>query len=103
MQGEKLYLETGRSLKGAEESQMFGKPCFKVSGKAFMSLFDGTLVFKLTGKAHEEAMALKGAVRFDPSGKGRPMKEWVQLPVTHKAKFAVLAKEAMNYVKSTTK
>lgn len=102
MSAENLFYETGRKLK-AEESQMFGKPCFKVNGKAFMCFFQDCLVFKLEGKTHEAALKLKGAVLFDPSGKGRAMKEWVQVPATHKAKYADLAKEAMNYVKSMTK
>lgn len=97
---EKAYLETGRALGDAEESQMFGKPCFKVNGKAFMSLFDNCVVFKLTGTAHEEALKLKGSKLFDPSGKGRAMKEWVQVSTAHKGKYAELAKAAMKYVES---
>lgn len=96
------YLGTGRRL-NAEESQMFGKPCFKVNGKAFMSLFDGCVVFKLTGNAREAAMKLKGSRLFDPSGKGRAMKEWVQVTMANKSKFDELAKEAMKYVKASAK
>lgn len=99
---EKAYLETGRSLGDVEESQMFGKPCFKVNGKAFMSLFDNCVVFKLTGKAHETALGLKGSKLFDPSGKGRAMKEWVQVAAANKPKFKELAREAMTYVKAST-
>jgi hypothetical protein len=103
------YLNTGRKLIAAgftpriEESQMFGKPCFKINGKAFMSLFDGCVVFKLTGKTHEAAMKLKDSKLFDPSGTGRAMKEWVQVTMANKSKFDELAAEAMKYVKSTTK
>ncbi|CAN5316653.1 hypothetical protein BH09BAC3_BH09BAC3_11570 [soil metagenome] len=97
---EKLYTETGQSIRGAEQSQMFGKPCFKVNRKAFCSLFEDEMVFKLAGKAHEEALQLKGARRFDPSGKNRPMKEWIQVPYSNKAKWPELAKAAINYVKS---
>lgn len=97
---EKFYTETGQSLRGAEQSQMFGKPCFKVNGKAFCSLFDEEMVFKLDGKYHEDALKLKGARRFDPSKKNRPMKKWVQVPYINKAKWPELAKAAMKYVKS---
>lgn len=103
MSDEKLFIETGSKLKGAEQSQMFGKPCFKVNGKAFMCLFDDCLVFKLEGKTHEVALKLKGSVLFDPSGKGRAMKEWVQVTTAHMIKFPDLAKEAMKYVKSSMK
>ncbi|MBX2904519.1 MAG: hypothetical protein KF744_00685 [Taibaiella sp.] len=95
---EKAYLEAGRSIIGAEESQMFGKPCFKTGGKAFISLFENEMVFKLNGDNHIAALALKGARLFDPSGKGRAMKEWVQVPYTHKAKWKTLAEAAAAYV-----
>ena len=96
---EQLYTEIGQSIKGAEESQMFGKPCFKINGKAFTCFFQNCMVFKLTGDEHAAAMKLKDAVLFDPSGKGRAMKEWVQVPYEHKAKWKGLAKSAYNYVK----
>lgn len=99
---EKVYLQTGRSLGDVEESQMFGKPCFKVNGKAFICLFDNCVVFKLSGKDHETALSLKGSRLFDPSGKGRAMKEWVEVTVSNKAKYKDFARAAMNYVKSTT-
>ena len=95
---ESFYLEIGRGLKGAEESQMFGKPCFKVNGKAFMSLFDDELVFKLTGEVHREALSLDCSKRFDPSKKNRPMKEWVQVTFDYKDKWNYFAKEAMKFV-----
>lgn len=97
---ESLYLGIGQGLKAAEESQMFGKPCFKINGKAFVCFFENDMVFKLKGDAHAEAVALKGAKLFDPSGKGRAMKEWVQVPYAHKGKWEGYAKEAMKYVKA---
>jgi hypothetical protein len=92
------YLAIGRELEGAEESQMFGKPCFKINGKAFMSLFDNQLVFKLSGDAHAEALSLDGSELFDPSGKNRPMKEWVQVPFHYVDKWPEFAESALNYV-----
>lgn len=38
------------------------------------------MVFKLTGGIHQEALSLDGSQLFDPSGKKRRMKEWVQVP-----------------------
>ena len=96
---EKLFTEIGNSIKGSEESQMFGKPCFKVKGKAYSCLFENEMVFKLNGDSHKEALGLKGAKLFDPSGKGRAMKEWVQLPSVHSKKWNVYAESAFNYVK----
>ncbi|WP_430401654.1 hypothetical protein [Fluviicola sp.] len=99
MTAEETYLSIGQSLEGAQQSQMFGKPCFKVNGKAFMSLFNNQLVFKLTGDAHSEALSLDGSEAFDPSGKNRPMKEWVQVPFHYREKWGEFAKSALEYVK----
>lgn len=96
---EEIYIQIGREL-GAEQSQMFGKPCFKVNGKAFTSFFDNEMVFKLSGEMHKEALSLDGSCQFDPSGKKRPMKEWVQVPFTSKENWQKFAKEALEYVKS---
>lgn len=95
---EMLYLKTGQAIKGAEQSQMFGKPCFKTDGKAFICFFQNEMVFKLTGEVREKALGLSGSQLFDPSGKGRPMKEWIQVPYAHLAQWAPLAKEALKYV-----
>ncbi|MBS1637416.1 MAG: hypothetical protein JST26_15985 [Bacteroidetes bacterium] len=97
---EALYLELGQSIKGAEESQMFGKHCFKIHAKAFVCFFENCMVFKLNGKAHETALGLKGSKLFDPSGKGRAMKEWVQVPFTHKDQWKEFANAAFTYVKT---
>lgn len=96
---EELFIEIGNKLKSAEKSQMFGKPCFKVNGKAFICFFQDEMVFKLPDEVRAAAIKLKGAQLFDPSGKGRAMKEWVQVPYVHAGKWAEFAKVAMGYVK----
>ncbi len=96
---ETLYTAIGQKLTGAVQSQMFGKPCFKISGKAFICFFRNEMVFKLCGDDHKEALALEGATSFDPSGKGRPMKEWVQVPAVHSALWTTFASAAVEYVK----
>src|SRR5262245_22073736 len=100
-QQETLYKTIGQKIKDAEESQMFSKPCFKINGKAFICFFQDEMVFKLTGKTHEEALNLDGSQLFDPSGKKRPMKEWVQVSFDHSDKWTKFAKEALKYVKSS--
>lgn len=99
---EKLYTDIGQKTKEAEQSQMFGKPCFKINGKAFISFFQNEMVFKLSGTDHKTALSLKGAQLFDPSGKKRPMKEWVQVPAEHSGKWKKLAAAAYDYVKANT-
>ncbi|MCE3294494.1 MAG: hypothetical protein K0R65_208 [Crocinitomicaceae bacterium] len=93
-----LYLKIGNELPDTVESQLFGKPCFKINGKAFISFFNNEMVFKLTGDMHREALALDGAQLFDPSGKHRPMKEWVQVPGDYSDKWAEFAQAALEYV-----
>lgn len=97
-QEETFYQHIGAEINEAVLSQMFGKPCFKINGKAFVSFFQNEMVFKLSGAAHTEALGLEGACLFDPSGKGRPMKEWVQVPFQHKQHWAKYAMEALKYV-----
>ena len=97
---EKLYHEAAQKNKNAEESQMFGKPCYKINGKAFVCFFENCMVFKLKGDAHIDALDMKDAKLFDPSGKGRAMKEWVQVPGSSGKEWALLAKSAYDYVKA---
>lgn len=95
---EPLFYETGQAIDGAEASQFFGKKCFKISGKAFIACFEECMVFKLNSDEKDEALALSGAKLFDPSGKNRPMKEWVQVPFAHKDTWPAFAEAAKTYV-----
>lgn len=93
------YDQIGQSMK-AEASQMFGKPCLKTGGKAFASFYQDCMVFKLSGLARQQAMMLEGSVMFDPSGSGKPMKEWVQVTYAHQTLWDEFAAAARDYVKS---
>ncbi len=55
----------------------------KADGKAFRVLFKGAMAFKLTGQAHLDALQLEGASLWDKRGKGKPFREWVQIPAAH--------------------
>ena len=96
---EKLFEKTGQKIKEADRGQLFGKACFKVNGKAFICFFQNEMVFKLTGDIHKEALSLNGSRLFDPSGKKRPMKEWVQVSADHSGTWDTFAKAALKYVK----
>ena len=50
-----------------------------------------------------EALAIKGAHLFDPSGQNRPMKEWVAVPVAQSKEWPGLARAAYDYAESLTK
>ena len=85
----------------ATSGTMFGMPCLKDNGKAFAGFYQGAMVFKLGAPRHAEALALQGARLFDPSGRGHPMKEWVEVPVEHASRWLDLAREALHYVVET--
>lgn len=95
---EKHFNTVGENIEGALKGQLFGKSCFKINKKAFVCFFKNEMVFKLKGEAHQEALSLDGASLFDPSAKGRPMKEWVQLPFEYKGQWKYFAQEAFSYV-----
>ena len=81
-------------------AKMFGMPSVRVNGNAFLGYFRGCLVCKLSGDPHAAALKLKGAQLFDPSEMNRPMKEWVQIPATHTAKWEKFAQAALKYASS---
>ncbi len=95
---ETKYHEVASKIEGAEKSQLFGKPCYKINKKAFCCFFHNEMVFKLTGEFHQEALRLDGTELFDPSGKGRPMKEWVQVPFDYEDQWEDFALAAFEYV-----
>ena len=56
------------------------------------------MTFKLPPEPREKALALSGAEPFDP-GMGRPMKEWVVVPLEHAATWPEYAEQAMEFVR----
>jgi hypothetical protein len=95
------YTKLSESLAATDgmlAGQMFGKPCLKINGKAFLAQHQEFVVFKLTGQEHQQALAMKGARLWDPSGKGRPMKEWIAIPGDDGKLFNAFAAAAMQYV-----
>jgi len=51
---EDMYHESASKVKGSIESQLFGKPCYKIGKKAFCCFHEKDMVFKLNGKSHEK-------------------------------------------------
>jgi hypothetical protein len=79
------------------ESKMFGMPCLKrENGKVVAGHWkDGGLTVKLTDEVErEQALALPGAEAFDP-GMGRPMREWVLVPVAQSGEWKRLVEQAI--------
>lgn len=84
-----------------KKSRMFGFDSITVRKKTFALLDGASMVFKLRGDAHASALALKGAVLWNPFGHEK--KEWVQIPIDHAANWEKYADEAKNYVESLIK
>jgi hypothetical protein len=84
--------------KRAEKAVMFGRQCMKYRGNGFMAFHEGDLVLKLNGRAREDALKLEGSRLWDPSGQGRAMKEWVQIPAAHSSLWAGLAGKSFEYI-----
>ena len=99
---EVLYNEIGDTLTDVIESKMFGVPCLKINKKAFSSFYENCMVFKLKAgsEIHSEVMSLDGSHLFDPTGKNRPMKEWVQVPYDYNDKWLEFAKNSKEFVAS---
>jgi hypothetical protein len=61
-----------------ERAVWFGTPAAKVDGKIFMALWRGALVARLGAEEVDLRVLARDGVRFDPSGKGRAMKDWLE-------------------------
>ncbi len=75
--------------------QMMGMPAIKRGGKMIGGFWREHMVFKLPDEGQRAAaLALDGAALFDPSERGRPMKEWVAVPAHHADRWSDLADQA---------
>jgi len=83
--------------RGATRSQMFGMPVLKAGDKVFAGTFGDAMTFKLGPDDLGPARALTGVEPFEPM-KGRPMKEWVLVPLAHAKRWSGLAERAFSYV-----
>lgn len=78
-------------------ANLFGKPCAKhEGGKPFLSFFQDSMVYKLGAARAQELIAENTECQlFDPSGKGRPFKDWVQVPEGAGLDWIALGHEAV--------
>lgn len=101
---EQIYNETGQQLTeefGVEMGQMFGTPSLKKNRKAFAAYSQGGMAFKL-GQQEVNLLQQKfiGAVNWDPSGKKRPMKDWLLVPAEYQENWKELAVQALEFIQS---
>jgi hypothetical protein len=83
------------------EGNLFGVLVLKTGGKPFAGLYKKDLVVKLGVDRVQEMLKVKSGAHFDPSGAGRPMKEWIRIkePASSaKKKWLALAHEARTFV-----
>lgn len=86
---------------GIVKGQLFGKPCLKTANKAFSCFFQDEMVFKLGKEEVNQLLSTyPGAQLFDPSGKKRPMKDWLQVPAAFEADWLPLARQALAFVQA---
>jgi hypothetical protein len=83
--------------RGATRSQMFGMPVLKAGDKVFAGTFGDAMTFKLGPEDLEKARAQAGLEAFEPM-KGRPMKEWVLVPLAQAKRWSDLAERAFEYL-----
>jgi hypothetical protein len=84
---------------GLERTKMMGMPSLKLDGKLVAGFVAGedAMVFRFTDlAAHADALALEGSHLFDPTGKGRPFKDWVVVPPLHADRWLELAESAIS-------
>jgi hypothetical protein len=81
---------------GAVSGRMMGMPMLFFAGKGFAGLWGDAMTFKLKEHDVASALDLPGANRFDPSGRNRPMKAWVAVPLEGERDWEMLGRKALD-------
>lgn len=83
--------------RGVLPGALFGARSLTVDGTAFACLKGDRLAVRLGAgsAAHGRALALDGAAVFDPSGRGRPFRDWVAVPVAESDEWGRLAEAGL--------
>lgn len=88
-----------KEIGGAELGNLFGKPCGKLNKKAFVAFFEDEMVFKV-GRTEVDFLLKKYDLskKWDPSGKNRAMKDWIQVPQEYMSDWKKLALSAIDFL-----
>jgi hypothetical protein len=81
------------------ETKMMGMPSLKLETKLFAGSSAEGLVVKVGRERVDELVAAGAASPFDPSGRGRPMKDWAVIAPAE-GDWVALAEEAKRYATS---
>ena len=90
--------------RGVLSGALFGARSLTFDGTAFACLKGGRFAVKLGAGSplHAEALALPEGELFDPSGKGRPFKDWVAIAATQSEQWPHYAEAGFNVLASTS-
>jgi len=104
-QAENYFKQLTAEIPDVKEGKIFGAECITTpNGKSAAMIWKNNLVVKLKGEFLKEAMSLDGAKQFEPM-KGKPMKEWIQIPFDHEEKwkkFMLISVDAVKALKEKT-
>lgn len=86
--------------RGVLPGALFGARSLTIDGTAFACFKNDRLAVRLGADsvAYAEALELDGAGMFDPSGKGRPFKDWVAVPHGQGAQWSRLVAAGLDAV-----
>lgn len=105
MSPQETYEEIGTLLEKSDNvimGQMFGKASLKFENKAFAAFHKEAMVFKLGGaQIAEIRTSYPTAENWDPSGKGRPMKDWLLVPHSYVSDWTSLVQQALEQLKAS--
>ena len=99
---EELFHQIVNQVPDAIEGKMFGASCIKsINGKAVVILWKDNMMFKLDGKAQQEALKLNGSkIGSHLYAPDKPMKGWVSLPIEHSDKWTDFTKKSLVFGKT---
>jgi len=99
---EELFHQIVNQVPDAIEGKMFGASCIKsINGKAVVILWKDNMMFKLDGKAQQEALKLNGSkIGSHLYAPDKPMKGWVSLPIEHADKWTDFTKKSLVFGKT---
>ena len=102
---EKLFHKITSELTDAKEGKMFGVFCIKTkNNKAIAIFWKDKMMFKLKGKAEQDALSLSGAkTGTHIYNTARQMKGWVWIPFEHSNKWTKFTDKAIRQGRSKTK
>lgn len=94
------YQRIARTLlgEGVISGKMFGRDALKFESRAIACLLEEEMAFKVGrgSEAMAKGMQCPGAGLFDPSGQGRPFKDWVAVPESSIERWEELARAALS-------